>query len=118
MKHLVFLLIWLLSGAVWSCHPAKVITTPDAQTFRVLFKTGVTPAADLFAPAYKMQQAQPVNRSQNEWLISLHPGTKLLQEAPSFLRQLPSVVSVLETKSTGNSQSQNTGRDKVKIHNY
>jgi hypothetical protein len=120
VNRIVFFLLLGLAGTVLSCRSGQKAAPPTApQTFRILFKPGIVPVAELFAPSFKMKQAQPVNRSQNEWLITLHPGTQPLQEVPSFLRQMPSVISMVGTQgAAGNSQSQNTGKSKIKTHNY
>ncbi len=117
MNYTVFFLLLAVLGTAFACRSKKINDDTTTQTFRILFQPGVVPEAILFAPAYQMQRAQPVNRAQNEWLITLQAGTRSLAEAPSFLRQLPSVVFIIDMKGTGNTQSKNTDRAKVKIHN-
>ncbi|HMR87188.1 MAG TPA: hypothetical protein PKD51_03495 [Saprospiraceae bacterium] len=98
--------IWIVL-TIYSCSQTKKTVDITVEKYTILCKEDFIPKDEDFAPYYILKDAVKVNKTKNEWLITLQNGEKPISEAIEFLKKHRFIVKVSApdtSKSSSNSQ--------------
>lgn len=86
----------------------------DVAKYTITFQKGHVPKVADFAPSYLLKDAKKVNKTINEWLITLQNGEKSLEVAHEFLSDLDFVVKI-SAKSEPKTSTTSSKKSKTNI---
>ena len=117
MKSFLFMsLAFCIITTISSCSQSKKTTDIEVKKYIVLYKDGYSPKDEDFAPSYILKDAIRVNKTKNEWMITLQKGEKSLTEATDYIKNLTYVVKV-STRGTPKSATTSQKKSKTNINN-
>ena len=116
-KTFIFLVsvLWIVL-TIYSCSQAKKTADITVEKYIILCKEGYVPKNEDFAPYYILKDAVKVNKTKNEWMITLQSGEKKLNEATEFLKNHRFIVKV-STSDTSKSSSTSQKKSNINITN-
>ena len=86
----------------------------ELRKYVILCKTNYEPKKEDFLPYFILKDAKKVNKTKNEWLISLTKGEKNLSEVENFLKNNPFIISFTPSVLT-QTNSVNSKKSKASI---
>jgi hypothetical protein len=107
--------LWVVF-TIYSCSQAKKTVDITVKKYIILCKEGYVPKDEDFAPYYILKDAVKVNKSKNEWMITLQSGEKSLNEAIEYLKNHRYIVKV-SSSDTSKSSSNSQKKSNINISN-
>lgn len=95
----------------FSCTSQKTENIQELHKYVILCKNNYVPKQEDFLPYFILKDAKRVNKTKNEWLITLTKGEKNLSEVEDFLKNSPYLISFT---SSGLSQTNSVNSKKSK----
>jgi hypothetical protein len=114
MKISSCLYILFLSISFINCKSQKTESTQEFVKYVILCKKNYEPKQEDFLPHFFLKDAKKVNKTKNEWLITVTKGDKNLTEIEDFLKNFPFVIS-FSSSTLSKTNSVNTKKSKTSI---
>lgn len=102
---------------MYNCSQTKKTVDETFEKYIILCKDGYVPKVEDFAPFYTLKDAVKVNKTLNEWMITIQGGEKPLTEAMEYIKSLRFVVKVKNSSTTSNSSSNSQKKSNINITN-
>ena len=114
MKFSSCLCIIFLSVSFVNCKSQKTENTQEFVKYVILCKKNYEPKQEDFLPHFLLTNAKKVNKTKNEWLITVKNGDKNLTEIEDFLKNFPYIIS-FSSSTSSKTNSVNSKKSKTSI---
>lgn len=109
------LYILVLSIFLFNCKSQKSETTQEFVKYVILCKKNYEPKQEDFLPHFSLTDAKKVNKTKNEWLITVKKSDKNLTEIEDFLKNFPFIIS-FASSTPSKSNSVNSKKSKTSLY--
>jgi hypothetical protein len=114
MKISSCLYIIFISLSFLNCTSQKTENNQEFVKYVILCKKNYEPKQEDFLPHFLLTNAKKVNKTKNEWIITVKKSDKNLTEIEDFLKNLPFVIS-FSSSTSSKSNSVNSKKSKTSI---
>jgi hypothetical protein len=102
---------------MYNCSQTKKTMDETVEKYIVLCKDAYIPKKEDFAPFYTLKDVVKVNKTLNEWMITIQSGEKPIDQAMEYIKSLRFVVKVKKSSTTSNSSSNSQKKSNININN-